>query len=55
MCRLPLSEVHASMAPEGLKRSEKMVAESVPRRRSAIRAQLLVAYILMMVPYVVTL
>lgn len=42
MCRFPLSEVHASMLPKGLKRKEKMVAESVPLRRSAIRAQLLV-------------
>lgn len=45
-----LSDVHASIVPEGLKAREKMVAGSMPRRSSASLAQLLVAKIRTRVP-----
>ena len=50
MWRVDLSDVHASMEPEGLKASEKTVAGSIPRLISATLAQLLVANTLMSVP-----
>lgn len=50
MCRVDLSEVQASMVPDGLKAREKMVAGSMPRRSSTSRAQLLVANTRMRVP-----
>ena len=49
-CNVDLSDVHASIVPEGLKRREKMVAWSMPRRSSAILAQLLVAHTRISVP-----
>lgn len=50
MCSVDLSEVHASIVPEGLKPRENMLAVSMPRRNSANRAQLLVAQTRMRVP-----
>ena len=49
--RVALSDVQARRVPEGLKASEKMVAGSMPRRSSATRAQLLVAWTRMIVPW----
>lgn len=50
MCRLPLSDVQASMLPDGLKRNENIVAFSLPRLRSANFAQLAVAKMRTSVP-----
>lgn len=50
MWSVDLSEVQASMVPDGLKASEKMVAGSIPRRSSTRRAQLLVAKTRIRVP-----
>jgi hypothetical protein len=50
MCRLPLSDVHASMLPAGLNRRENIVAFSLPRLLSANLAQLAVANIRTIVP-----
>lgn len=43
ICKLPLSDVQASILPDGLKRNENIVAFSLPRLRSATLAQLAVA------------
>lgn len=51
MCRVDLSEVQAIMVPDGLNARENMVAVSMPRRSSAMRAQLLVEKMRMRVPY----
>jgi hypothetical protein len=40
ICKVDLSDVQARRSPEGLKAREKMVAGSMPRRSSAILAQL---------------
>jgi hypothetical protein len=50
ICKFPLSDVHASILPEGLKRKENIVAFSVPRLRSANFAQLPVANMRTSVP-----
>ncbi len=50
MCKLPLSDVQASILPDGLKRNENIVAFSLPRLRSANFAQLLVAKMRTSVP-----
>ena len=52
--RVALSEVQARRAPEGLKEREKIVAGSMPRRSSATRAQLLVAWTRMIVPLTIS-
>ena len=51
MCSVDLSDVQASMVPDGLKAREKMVAVSMPRRSSTRRAQLLVEKMRIRVPY----
>lgn len=50
ICKLPLSDVQASMLPDGLNRSENIVAFSLPRLRSANFAQLAVANMRTSVP-----